>query len=87
MYHQIKQITAIDRRNVVRTEKSVHQVQLINESLEKIEFLADWRFPVPASKRRYFLLRKEIAVEECGKISRRNIFKFIGTFTKPNQCS
>jgi PP-loop superfamily ATP-utilizing enzyme len=49
-------------------------------SPERIVFQAKWDFPPPACKRRYFLNGREIAVEELGKIPRRNLFRYSGLF-------
>jgi hypothetical protein len=76
----LKEITVIDRRNSKKPERSKHHVILVRQLEDSFAFLADWQFPVPACKRRYFLLARELAIEECGKVPGQNIFQFTGVF-------
>ena len=75
-------ITVVDRRNSRDTRRSKHRVMLVRETRDTVVFLADWKFPVPASRRRYFSGARELAVEECGKVTRQNIFQFAGLFVR-----
>jgi len=74
------EIIVVDRRNTEKKETSGHSVYLISKTKESIIFKADWQFPVPASKRRFFLGKRELAVEEYGKVPGRNLFQFSGKF-------
>ena len=73
-------ITVIDSRNSLRIEKTIHTVSLIYKSRNGIGFLAGWQFPVPACKRRYVLGKRELAIEECGKVPNQILYQFSGTF-------
>lgn len=76
------EITAVDRRDPRRLVISKHQVARVLETEDSIFFLADWRFPVPASRRRFFVEMRELAVEECGKVPGKNMFQFSGIFIR-----
>jgi hypothetical protein len=71
-------IVVIDRRNSAKPEQSTHEVSIIQDSKKIFVFVADWRFPVPAIRRRYYWGRREFAVEECGRIVGRDLFQFTG---------
>jgi hypothetical protein len=76
----VKEITAVDRRNSRKPERSKHHVILVRQTEDSIVFLADWQFPVPACRRRYFMATRELAIEECGKVPGRDDFQFTGVF-------
>ena len=78
----IEEIVIFDRRNSSKLEVIKQRIQLVQKSSRFMTFLANWRFPVPATKRRYFMGKREFVVEECGKVPRRNIFRFAGTFLR-----
>lgn len=78
----VRDVVVIDRRNPARRERSAYKVSLIEESKNGIVFLANWRFPVPAVRRRYFLQNRELAVEECGMLPKRDVFQFSGVFLR-----
>jgi hypothetical protein len=76
------EITAIDRRQSTSPKRSKHKVQVIRRLAEGIIFQSDWQFPVPACRRRFFLSKREIMVEESGKIPGRDIYQFTGIFLR-----
>jgi hypothetical protein len=69
-------ITVIDRRDAFRIKRTTLRVEIVKKTDSSFVFGSDWRFPVPASKRRYFIGALEIAIEELGKMPRRNTFLF-----------
>jgi hypothetical protein len=78
----LSRIVVIDRRNSATPEKSTHEVSIVQDSTKIIVFVADWRFPVPAIRRRYFLGRREFAVEECGRVLNKDLFQFTGILVR-----
>jgi hypothetical protein len=80
----VAKIVVVDRRNSAKPEQFAHEVSLIQDSKNIIVFLANWQFPVPAIGRKFFFRKREFAVEECGRISRRNFFQFTGTLIRKN---
>jgi hypothetical protein len=76
------EIVAIDRRNPKKSNTSKHKIILVSKAKESIVFLADSQFPVPACKRRYFLGKRELVLEESGTVPDRNLFQFSGVFIK-----
>jgi hypothetical protein len=74
------EIYVTDRRRSANCIKSRNKVWLVRKTGHGIIFQADWRFPVPACRRRYHFLNRELSVEECGKIPNRDIFEFSGIF-------
>lgn len=74
----IEAIFVVDRRNTAKVERSMHEVFLVKKSKNFIVFMAGWKFPVPATRRKYFLRERELTVEECGKVPGRNLFQFTG---------
>jgi len=74
----IAEIFVVDRRNTAKVERSMHKILLVQKATNFIVFMADWQFPVPATRRRYFWGKRELTVEECGKVPGRNLFQFTG---------
>jgi hypothetical protein len=79
------EICAIDRRRSARPRRSIHNVQIVRKLMNGIVFQVGWQFPVPASRRRFYLSKKEMMVEEIGKIPGKDIFQFAGIFLKKMQ--
>ena len=77
-------ITVVDRRNLLRPEKLVTRVEKLRQMADGIIFQAVFRFPVPACGRRYFMGRREIAVEEIGRVPASNFFCFSGILIARN---
>jgi len=71
-----EEITVIDRRDTFRINRVTLRVEIVRKTGSSFVFSADWRFPVPASKRRYFSGAFEFSIEELGKIPKRNAFLF-----------
>jgi hypothetical protein len=73
-------IEVFDRRNFRKLKKSKCSVKKIEVFSRGIRFAADWRFPVPAHRRFYFIGSEELSIEESGKSLRGNLFLFTGLF-------
>ena len=78
----LKEIIVLDRRNSAFPVRSKHRVTLVQEKENVIVFRATWKFPVPAIRRRYFIGRRRLTVEEQGKVPRENCFQFAGVFLR-----
>jgi hypothetical protein len=76
------EITAIDRRSSAKPKKTVHSIQIIRKSPAGIIFQTDWKFLVPACRRRFYFCDREMMVEESGKIPGRDIYQFTGIFIR-----
>lgn len=74
-------ITVVDRRDNGRMRESKHNVAIIRRTKDLMVFQDNWLFPVPASRRRFYLGNRELSVEESGKVPDRNLFEFLGVFT------
>ena len=77
---ELGKITVIDRRNVENVRITTHDVVIVRRETDFIIFQDNWQFPVPASKRRFFTGKRELAVEELGKVPKKNKFRFLGAF-------
>jgi hypothetical protein len=74
-------IKTVDTRNNSKASVLHNKVKILGDFEEGFFFSANWRFPVPAFRRKYFFQGRQVAIEECGAIQRR-LFKFSAHFLK-----
>jgi len=77
-----KILTIVDRRDVGNVRKALRTVALVEIKSRRMIFEDDWRFPVPAVRRRYYDGEQELTVEEIGMVPGTNKFRFAASYVQ-----